>query len=99
MTALAVTTMSVGRYLRVVVPDGEADWRDLALCAEIGGDGLWFPGKGGSDRQAKAVCAVCPSKGPCLEWALDYDEEFGIWGGLSRAEREHLMRRKQGAAA
>ena len=90
MTSIAVHTMSVARFLRMP-PDGDADWRDPALCAEVD-PAIFFPGKGGSDKQAKAVCAACPSKGPCLEFALDHDEEFGIFGGLTRAERERLGR-------
>ena len=90
MTSIAVHTMSVARFLRVA-PGCDPHWRDGALCAEIG-PAIFFPGKGGSDKQAKAVCAACPSKGPCLEFALDHDEEFGIFGGLTRAERERLGR-------
>jgi hypothetical protein len=28
---------------------------------------------------------------PCLEWALDHDEQFGIWGGLSERQRRRLQ--------
>jgi hypothetical protein len=28
---------------------------------------------------------------PCLEWALDHDENFGIWGGLSERQRRRLQ--------
>jgi WhiB family redox-sensing transcriptional regulator len=28
----------------------------------------------------------------CLEFALDNDERFGIWGGLSERERRKLKR-------
>ena len=90
MSTIAVHTMSVGPFLSVA-PECDPHWRDGALCAEIG-PAIFFPGKGGSDKQAKAVCAACPSKGPCLEFALDHDEEFGIFGGLTRAERERLGR-------
>ena len=90
MTSVPVTTMSVGRYLRVVVPDGEADWRDLAVCAQTDPD-VFFPEKGGSIRQAKAVCAVCPVTAPCLEYALERGA-LGIWAGTSRAERKQMGR-------
>ena len=67
------------------------DWRDLALCGEIGGD-FWYPEKGGSTRLAKAVCRSCEVRGPCLEYALANDERFGIWGGKSERERRRLKR-------
>jgi WhiB family redox-sensing transcriptional regulator len=28
----------------------------------------------------------------CLEYALDNDERFGIWGGMSERERRRLKR-------
>lgn len=36
-------------------------------------------------REAKAVCATCPVKAACLAAATDNDH--GVWGGLTRAER------------
>ncbi len=29
----------------------------------------------------------------CLEYALEHDERFGIWGGLSERERRRVKRR------
>jgi len=39
---------------------------------------------------AKSFCSTCPLKAQCAAWALQY-EEFGIFGGLTRKERQ-LMR-------
>ena len=44
-------------------------------------------------KQAKAVCAGCPVKDSCLEWALYYNERDGVWGGVS-ARKRRLMRRE-----
>ena len=46
--------------------------------------------KGASTREAKAVCRNCPVWAECLGYALERDEAFGIWGGLSPRERRHL---------
>ena len=43
------------------------DWRAGALCAQIGGD-MFFPPKGGSDRSAKIICAMCDVRIQCLKW-------------------------------
>ena len=40
--------------------------------------------------QAKALCAQCPMREACLEMALANNEEFGIFGGLTPAERKAL---------
>jgi WhiB family redox-sensing transcriptional regulator len=45
--------------------------------------------------RAKAVCAACPVRAACLEFALSTDDarEFGIYGGTTGAERDRLLRR------
>ena len=43
------------------------------------------------ERRAKAICATCPVKGPCLEYAIQIREPHGIWGGLNELERKQLM--------
>lgn len=46
--------------------------------------------RGEATLAAKAVCAVCPVRSRCLEWALAIDEPEGILGGLSPHERRRL---------
>ena len=43
-------------------------------------------------REAKALCAQCEVRLDCLNFALRTHEKFGIWGGLSRRERQKLRR-------
>jgi WhiB family redox-sensing transcriptional regulator len=64
------------------------EWAVDALCAETDPD-EWFPEKGGSPKRAKAICARCAVAIDCLAFALDHDERFGVWGGLTRRERLH----------
>lgn len=80
----------------ILQPIGVPDepWRYDAICAQIDPE-LWFPDKGGSTREAKKVCLGCPSRLECLQYALDHDERFGIWGGLSERERRRLKRGEQ----
>lgn len=69
-----------------------------ALCAQSAPD-VFFPEKGESSRNAKMICQSCPCRDMCLEDALEHDEQFGVWGGLSYPERRRLQRqREQGAA-
>ena len=71
--------------------DTVTHWTARALCGEVGGD-EWFPEKGGSVREAKAVCRQCPVRPECLDHALANDERFGVWGGLSWPQRRELKR-------
>ncbi|MBS4730550.1 WhiB family transcriptional regulator [Mycobacterium sp. SM1] len=64
-------------------------WSGAALCAQTDPD-AFFPEKCGSTREAKRVCIRCPVRLACLEWALDHDERFGVWGGFSERERRRL---------
>lgn len=61
-------------------------WQHRALCAQTDPE-AFFPEKGGSTRDAKAVCSHCEVRQQCLTWAIEHDERFGIWGGLSERER------------
>jgi WhiB family transcriptional regulator, redox-sensing transcriptional regulator len=70
-------------------------WMDLGLCAETD-PALFFPEKGGSTAAAKRICAACPVRAECLEYALDHCGVFdvgshGIWGGTSLEEREVIL--------
>jgi len=41
---------------------------------------------------AKDVCDQCPVKAPCLQFALETNQDSGIWGGTSEDERRRLRR-------
>ena len=44
------------------------------------------------ERRAKAICATCPVRSECREYALEIREPHGIWGGLNEVEigRAHV---------
>lgn len=64
-------------------------WADRAVCAQADPE-AWFPAKGRANRYAKAVCAHCPVRQRCLDWAMATDQRFGVWGGLSTRERDRM---------
>ncbi len=66
-------------------------WQERSLCAQTDPE-AFFPEKGGSTREAKKVCVGCEVRAECLEYALEHDERFGIWGGLSERERRKLKK-------
>ena len=69
-------------------------WHDNALCPQFDGDSF-YPERGYSADYAKAICHRCPVETECLQWALDHDEQHGVWGGKSEKERRELKRAGQ----
>lgn len=77
------------------------DGEQRPACRDANPD-IFFPssGKGensSSTRAAKLICAGCVMKEACLETAQQVDIEhgaFGIWGGMTAAERRGLNRLK-----
>lgn len=72
--------------------DSQLAWQADSLCAQTDPE-AFFPEKGGSTRDAKKICASCDVRAQCLDYALQNDERFGIWGGLSERERRKLRKR------
>ena len=65
-----------------------AEWWDLALCAQVHPD-LHYPEKGETVRAAKQICMACEVRLQCLDYAIDRNETFGIWGGKSARRAQH----------
>jgi len=48
------------------------------------------------ERAAKGICATCPVRRACLDYAIRIREPHGIWGGLNEVERKQLIDRRAG---
>lgn len=48
------------------------------------------------ENRAKAICASCSVRRPCLDYALNIREPHGIWGGLNEVERRQLIAQRAG---
>jgi len=72
--------------------DTAPTWQQDAECVHHAGEVDFFPARGESVRDAKAVCAVCSVKDECLDFALRMKVAHGVWGGLSERERRTLRR-------
>lgn len=72
------------------------EWTERAACRDTDPE-LFFPiGSVGLALEqvdaAKAVCARCPVRTECLDWALRVGEAYGVWGGTTPEERRFLRR-------
>ena len=64
----------------------------LRVCPDL--DTVMYTLGGGIDEQqgwgrADETFSI---RAECLEYALEHDERFGIWGGMSERERRRLKR-------
>ncbi|MEU5951353.1 WhiB family transcriptional regulator [Streptomyces sp. NPDC047525] len=78
------------------------EWMTSALCAREDPE-LFFPvtATGPALREelaAKRICLRCPVLRPCLTWAIDSGQAYGVWGGTN-AEQRAVLRQKAGSSA
>lgn len=77
--------------------DPGTDWRAQGECVHAGVDpDMFFPVNDDDPAAiaaAKDICVDCPVLDQCRAHALANGEQFGIWGGLSTAERREISAR------
>ena len=86
-------TAHLSRYCNLAAPARfAARWRERAACRGAELD-VFYPERGETAEPARQVCAACPVRQPCLEYALSNRITHGIWGGLTDRERRPLQTR------
>lgn len=73
-------------------------WMQQARCRSAAA-GEFFPSDGVGVERARRVCAACPVNAECLEYALTYRIDHGVWGGCSERERRRILRQRRLTAA
>lgn len=69
------------------------EWLDAAACRDHPErDELFF---GERMSEGRELCRICPVRTPCLDYALEQDVKYGLWGGLTRAQRNLHRTRRQ----
>jgi WhiB family redox-sensing transcriptional regulator len=76
----------------------DTTWMQQGTCRELPPE-TFFPSDGVGVEVARRICADCPVKEPCLEYALYNRIEHGVWGGASERERRRIARRRRTARA
>lgn len=56
---------------------------------------VFFPSDGVGVEVAKKICATCPVKEQCLEYALEARIDHGVWGGASERQRRRLLKQRR----
>ncbi|MGW0607300.1 WhiB family transcriptional regulator [Streptomyces sp. NPDC002644] len=81
--------------------DQEAPWHTEAVCRRDEAGLFFAPSKEPTaarlsrEEAAKRVCAGCPVMVECREHALLQPEPYGVWGGLTAAERRLVLARRR----
>ncbi len=68
-------------------------WMATASCRGVDPD-VFFPSDGVGVETASKICAECPVKQQCLEFALAQHIDHGVWGGTSERERRRITRER-----
>jgi WhiB family redox-sensing transcriptional regulator len=72
----------------------DTDWMRDGKCRDLPPE-VFFPSDGVGVEVARRICADCPVREPCLEYALHYRIDHGVWGGASERERGRIARRRR----
>jgi WhiB family redox-sensing transcriptional regulator len=86
----------MNRTLLPVIPQRPTSDLDRARAACRDTDPqLFYSDNKGDKQDAKAICRGCDIRNECLEYALGFDDRWGVWGGLEAGERWELLKRRR----
>jgi WhiB family transcriptional regulator, redox-sensing transcriptional regulator len=71
--------------------ESELAWQREAACRGLGveSQAIFFPSRGESVEDARAICERCPVTDECLAFALE-NHCIGVWGGTTERQRRRL---------
>src|SRR5882762_2564221 len=84
----------IEHYPRPMEARMDTQWMRFGKCRKVA-PATFFPSDGVGVEVARRLCAECPVKEPCLEYALVERIDHGIWGGASERERRRILRRRR----
>jgi WhiB family redox-sensing transcriptional regulator len=68
-------------------------WTDQAACRGTDTE-IFFPANADEEAEALSICATCPVRAQCLEYAVRNKEIYGIWGGTTPDQRRRIRRER-----
>lgn len=78
----------------------ETAWKNRGHCRTMDPEVFFAQGRGnlGAIQLAKEVCNTkCKVQVECLEYALEWGIDHGVWGGKSTNQRTKIRRRRREA--
>lgn len=97
-SAMDIDFLALGRVTTNVFDLDEKllELKKYGSCNGVDPD-LFFPSRGASHVEAKAVCKSCPQIDNCLEYALENNIKQGVWGGKSERQRRKIRGQREGS--
>lgn len=74
--------------------EAEQTWMAEGMCRHYP-PAAFFPSDGVGVDAARKICAECPVRVDCLEYALAQRIDHGVWGGCSERERRRILKRRR----
>jgi len=68
-------------------------WSDQAACRGTDTE-IFYPANAEEEAEALSICATCPVRAQCLEYAIHNRETYGIWGGATPEQRRRMRRER-----
>jgi WhiB family transcriptional regulator, redox-sensing transcriptional regulator len=68
-------------------------WTDRAACRGTDTE-IFFPANPDEEAEALSICATCPVRAQCLDYAVRNRETYGIWGGTTPEQRRRIRRER-----
>lgn len=78
--------MTEERRPRLVIGPIQEDWIEHGSCVGAPAE-VFFPPRGSNGVAARKICAGCPVRQECLDYAIENREQWGIWGGMDLDQR------------
>jgi WhiB family redox-sensing transcriptional regulator len=80
-----------------LLPGAMPEWMLEGDCSSSNAE-AFFPERGAPCAAAREMCAGCPVREQCLDYALKTRQRDGVWGGTTPKERARILRAMAGQA-
>ena len=68
-------------------------WTQQAACRGTETE-IFYPVTSDEEAEALSICATCPVRAQCLDYAIRNRETYGIWGGTTPEQRRRIRRER-----
>lgn len=75
------------------VSDDPFAWQSEAACRNVAQDLGSVSIFWSHSREWRPYCAPCPTSWECLQFAIENNEQHGVYGGMTSARRERFVKK------